>query len=62
MRIDFVRFSNDATCTTKGSVDAAGLTFILLKKLLFHPQMLELYKQILVLKFLRDILVKYMQD
>lgn len=38
------------------------LTFILLKKSLIHPQMIELYKQILILKFLRDILVRYMQD
>ena len=38
------------------------LTFILLKKLLFHLQMLELYKQIFVLKFQRVILVRSAQS
>ena len=45
IRIEFVRFSKNAICPTKGSSDAAAFDLYSVEEVIIPLQMLELYKK-----------------
>ena len=62
IRIDFVKFSKDAICPTKGMADAAGFDLYSVEDVIIQPSTVKLIRTDIGFKFQEVILARYVLD